>query len=105
MTAAHDADDAMILPDAPAIPGLRFRRFRGAADYAPMVVLINADHEASGSTERITVEEHARRYNDLKNSDPTQDLLMIEIADHLVGYSRVMWWEEAVAPETASESA
>src|SRR6476646_9742560 len=104
MTAADDADDAVILPDAPAIAGLRFRRFRGVADDAPMVAVVNAAKAADGSAERMTVEEQAGRYSDLKNCDPAQDMLMVEFDGALVAYSRVTWWDEATAPEPGADS-
>ena len=34
-----DSIDEVALPDAPDIPGLRFRRFRGASDWAPLAEL------------------------------------------------------------------
>src|SRR4051812_47627408 len=104
MTVSPDTDDSVLLPDAPAIPGLRFRRFRGAADYTLMVAMVNAAKAADGSAERMTVEEQARRYSDLKNCDPAQDMLMVEIDGDLIGYSRVTWWDESSAPEPGADS-
>lgn len=94
MTTNTNTDTPIILPNAPAIPGLRFRRFRGEADFAPMVAAANVAYEADQLEEVVTVEELARRYSDLKNSDPYQDTLIIEVEGQLIGYHRVTWWEE-----------
>src|SRR5690349_12172364 len=104
MTSDSPVEDTIDLPGAPAIPGLRLRRFRGAADYAPMVAVVNAAKAADGSAERMTVEEQAGRYSDLKNCDPAQDMLMVEIDGALVAYSRVTWWDEAAAPEAEADA-
>jgi len=40
------SDNSIIyLPDAPTMPGLTFRRFRGAADYAPMAAVREGSRE------------------------------------------------------------
>ncbi len=81
------------LPDAPAVPGLRFRRFRGSADYPAMAAIING-MSAVDNPERVTsVEDIARGYDHLFNSDPARDLLFVDVDEEPVGYSRV-WWEE-----------
>ena len=42
MTPTDSATVELTLPDAPAIPGLRFRRFRDASDWAPLADLQKA---------------------------------------------------------------
>jgi hypothetical protein len=44
----EDEVDAIVLPDAPPIPGLTFRPFRGESDYPGMVAV----HEASKEVDR-----------------------------------------------------
>ncbi len=82
------------LDDAPAIPGLRFRRFRGPVDYPIMAVIINANHRVNGVDHASTnAEDVARNYDHLLNSDPARDILFAEVNGEAVGYSRV-WWQE-----------
>jgi ribosomal protein S18 acetylase RimI-like enzyme len=97
-----DTDNSVVLPDAPAIPGLRFRRFRGEADYAPMVAAANVAYTADQLEEVLTVEELARYYSTLKNCDPYQDVLIIEVDGQVVGYHRVTWWEETALDESGT---
>jgi len=87
-------DDRIIIPDAPAIPGLRFRRFRGEADYPAMSAVINGSKEADGLEWSQSVEDIARTYRHLVNCDPQQDMLFAEINGQVVGYSRVWWQRE-----------
>ena len=47
MTIARE--NTIDLPDAPDVPGLRFRRFRGPDDYAAMTVVGNASRLAAGA--------------------------------------------------------
>lgn len=80
------------LPDAPAIPGLKFRRFRGEADYPAMVDVLNKSDEADSLDSTYSVEEIVRRFKYLINCDPYEDMLFAEVNGEVIGYSRV-WWE------------
>ncbi len=87
---ATDAD-TILLPNPPAIPGLTFRRFRGHADFAPMVAIITAS-VAADQIERVqTPEEMERNYGHLTNCDLAQDMVIAEINGELVAYGRVEW--------------
>jgi mycothiol synthase len=79
------------LPYAPDIPGLIFRNFRGEADYAIMLDLINAGKEFDQIERTDTVEDIARNYQHLNNSDPFQDMIFAEIDDQPIAYGRVEW--------------
>lgn len=87
--------DEIEVPDRPAIPGLRFRRFRGAADYPGMVAANQATRDAAGIQEVITVEGMANTYAHLTNSDPDGDVLVVERDGVVVGYARVEWRDQA----------
>jgi ribosomal protein S18 acetylase RimI-like enzyme len=87
---------AIAVTDAPAIPGLIFRRFRGEVDYPAMVAVLEGSKEADGLERVDTVDDIARTYRHLVNSDPYQDMLVVEVRGGVIGYSRV-WWEQEVA--------
>jgi mycothiol synthase len=84
---------AIVVPNAPDVPGLAFRGFRGEVDYAAMVDVINGSKEADGLEETTSLEDLARNYKHLVNCDPYQDMLFAEVYGEVVGYSRV-WWEQ-----------
>jgi len=83
------------LAQAPAVPGLAFRRFRGEADYPAMSAVINGSKEADGLEWANSVEDIERNYRHLTNCDPETDMLFAEVDGHVVGYSRVWWSQEA----------
>jgi mycothiol synthase len=80
--------------DAPAIPGLNFRGFRGEADYPVMVDILRACQETDQIERVDTVEDIANAYRHLVNCDPYQDMLFCQIDDQPIGYSRVSWIRE-----------
>ena len=82
------------LPEAPAIPGLSFRRFRGPSDYPHMVAVIDASKVADQIERTDTVEGLTANYAHLNNCDPYQDMLFAEVNGEVIGYSRVMWDKE-----------
>jgi GNAT superfamily N-acetyltransferase len=94
MLANTTIDDSITLQDAPAIEGLRFRHFHGEADYPAMIEVLEASRSADGLDEISTVENLARAYSDLRNCDPQQDMVMVEVDGRLVGYNRVDWYKE-----------
>lgn len=75
----------------PAVPGLTFRRFRGAADY-PAMAVVRAGSQAEDELEAgATPEDLARQFAQPKNCDPAQDLLMVEVEGQLIGYNHMRW--------------
>jgi ribosomal protein S18 acetylase RimI-like enzyme len=86
--------EVVALPDALAIPGLRYRRYRGAADHPDMVRILNAEAEADDDPEHTTLEGLASEYANLTNSDPYQDALVAEVDDRMVGFARVEWRDQ-----------
>ncbi|MCP5096432.1 MAG: GNAT family N-acetyltransferase [Chloroflexi bacterium] len=87
------ADDLINLTGAPDVPGLRFRHFRGGSDYAHIVAVIKASKEIDDLEWAISVEDTARDYKNLVNSDPYKDIIIAEVDREVVGYSRC-WWDE-----------
>lgn len=80
--------------DAPEVPGLRFRRFRGSDDYDAMATVGNASRLADGAEWMMTADDVARMYAHLVNSDPATDMLIAEIDGELVGFVRTEWEQE-----------
>jgi ribosomal protein S18 acetylase RimI-like enzyme len=79
----------LMLPDAPAIPGLAFRLFQGAVDFPA----IEAVREAVR-----TVDGYLRMPGPDTNPDPVcnpvQDCLLAEVDGKVIGYTWLGWWEE-----------
>jgi len=86
--------DTIFVSDAPAIPGLVFRGFQGASDFARMAAVIQGSKEVDQLERADTGEDVERNYRHLVNSDPYQDMLFAEVDDQVIGYSRVEWREE-----------
>lgn len=80
------------LPDAPAIPGLVYRQFRGESDYPEMLAVIHGSKDIDGIERSETLEDIARNYAHLHNSDPYEDMLFAEIDGQVISYSRVEWY-------------
>lgn len=85
------SNNLIIVPDAPTIPGLAFRRFRGEKDYPTIVAVMEGSKEADQIDHTDTVEDIACAYRHLVNCDPYQDTLFVEMNGKVIGYTRV-WW-------------
>jgi len=85
----------IFVKEAPIIPGLRFRGFRGEIDFPEMEEVIRKSKEIDQIEEVQTTEDLASEYAHLVNCDPFQDMLFAEIDGEVIGYSRVYWFEEA----------
>jgi len=83
--------DEIEVPNRPAVPGLRFRRFRGAVDFPGMTAANQATRDAAGIEEIVTLEGMANTYEHLVNSDPDQDVLIVERDARIIGYARCEW--------------
>jgi mycothiol synthase len=83
----------LTLPNAPSIPGLTFRRFRGEADYPHMAALISACKVVDGVERSTDVDDIARNYRHLENCDPKDDMLFAEVNGKVISYGRI-WWED-----------
>jgi ribosomal protein S18 acetylase RimI-like enzyme len=79
---------------APKVPGLTFRGFRGEEDYPRMAAVIENSKDADQVERATTVEEIANAYEHLTNCDPYQDMLFAEIDGEVIAYSRVFWRAE-----------
>jgi ribosomal protein S18 acetylase RimI-like enzyme len=75
---------------------LTFRGFRGEEDYRAMVAVLEGSKGADGLERVDDVNDVARTYRHLVNSDPCQDMLFVELRGRVIGYGRV-WWEQETA--------
>ena len=84
-------DDAIEVPDPPAIPGLRFRHMHAPEDYVGMAAANQRARDAAGIEEVITAESMARDYAHHVNCDPVDDILVVERDGVIAGYGRTEW--------------
>ena len=91
--------DSIALPDAPAIPGLSFRHFRGDEDY-PAILAVNNGSKIADSLEHDlhTLESIKHTYGTTRNHDPFRDMLIAEVDGKMVAYNRVFWERELDGP-------
>jgi mycothiol synthase len=93
--------DAIQLPDAPGIPGLRFRHFRGGRDFEHMAAIVRISAEADGTERADTPEELEKYFAHLTNCDPYTDMIFAEVdpgdgrESEVIGYARGTWRIEA----------
>jgi GNAT superfamily N-acetyltransferase len=93
-----NTNDQIHIVEAPAIPSLTFRHFRGAEDYPKMVAVILASAEADKIERVDTVEDIANNYSHLVNCDPYQDMIFAEMNNEVIAYSRGFWFQEENGP-------
>ncbi|MBX3029462.1 MAG: GNAT family N-acetyltransferase [Chloroflexi bacterium] len=79
------------VPEAPPLPGLSFRHYRGPEDHPALVRTQNRQWEADGEPDRETVEAMDADFAHLTNCDPRRDLLIARIDDVVVAWTRVSW--------------
>lgn len=81
------------VPEAPAVPGLVFRRFAGPADYPTMVELLRTCIKAYQLDSVADLDSMERTYRHLVNSDPDRDMIFAEVGGTLIAYGRG-WWDD-----------
>lgn len=82
------------LPDAPPIPGLSFRLYRGPEDHPQFVRVSNAETAAIGESRVRTVEEMDNEFANPVNMDPFRDVAVVEVDGVVVGWSYVDWVDQ-----------
>ena len=86
------------MPALPQLYGAVFRPFRGESDYPDFARIITAAAKGEGSDRVETAEGLEAWYDHLDRCDPERDLLVAEIDDRPIAYSRVWWDQEAGGP-------
>lgn len=94
MIATEQQRNTIALSNAPPIPGLTFRHFRGEADYPHMLAVLNASKLADGIERSDTLAALRHYYTHLTNCDPYKDMLFAEVDGEVIAYSRTTWWKE-----------
>ena len=87
MTPTDSATVELTLPDAPAIPGLRFRRFRDASDWAPLADLQKAVAIADQDDEIQSPENLRIETENKPGFVIARDLLIAEVDGQIVGHA------------------
>lgn len=91
-TSDTHAIESVSVPDAPEIPGLFFRHFRGDEDYHALLEINTGSKTADGLDDDLhTLETLKHTYGHTPNHDPRQDVLIAEIGGKMVAFSRVFW--------------
>jgi mycothiol synthase len=82
------------LPEAPVIPGLRFRPIRRPADDAEIARLVNAGMAASSVPHRLQPAQVTNWLDHPSNLDLAADLLFAEVDGSVVAYSEGGWEQD-----------
>jgi mycothiol synthase len=86
------------LHNAPQIPGLKFRGFRGDEDFPKMLTVIDGSKDADGIERSDTLEDITNNYKHLTDCDPFTDMLFAEVNGEVVAYNRAFWYQEENGP-------
>jgi mycothiol synthase len=93
--------DHISVADAPRMMGLGWRRYRGPEDI-PGMVEARQRCAAYDGVDPLSVAEHVPSEGDLERMtahsdsfDPAQDMLIVTIQPHIIGYACVQWWTES----------
>jgi mycothiol synthase len=94
MTSESPVERPISVPDAPKIPALSFRSFRGEPDYPHMLAVTQASKHEDQDEWSQTLDDLARTYRHLVNCDPFTDMIFAEVHEKVIGYGRVWWNKE-----------
>jgi ribosomal protein S18 acetylase RimI-like enzyme len=84
----------IVLADAPAIPGLRFRSIRRPADDAAIAELVNAAMAANSVPHRISLAQITSWLDHPSNLDLAADLLFAEVDGLVEAYTEGGWEQD-----------
>ena len=87
-------DDSILIQNTPTIPGLRFRHFHGEDDIQGIVEVLSACAEEDQTERAYSVAEMTINIQNLVNGNPKEDLLITEVDNVVIGYSRCTWYVE-----------
>lgn len=87
-------DDTFEVADAPDVPDLVLRRYRGDEDLSPMVEVYTAVSREDGFDWVITVDRLKNEYDHLPRFDPMEDVVLAEVNGRTVGYCQIYWFKE-----------
>jgi ribosomal protein S18 acetylase RimI-like enzyme len=84
-------DSQILLPETPAVPGLRFRTYASEDDVPAMAELDRLVNAANGSTERWSDDDWRNEMRNRPNIDPREDYVLGFVGDRLVSLAWVNW--------------
>jgi len=87
-------DEVVPVPEAPDIPGLAFRRYRGDEDLPLLVEVLEAASKVDGLDGVVTVDRLKNEYDNMPGFDPGRDVVLAQVDGRTVGYSQIRWFEE-----------
>lgn len=91
MTTTAKPSDIIKVRDAPPVPGLTFRRYRGEEDVPLFHGVFLGTKEADGISWTETIEDFELEYSHLINTDEKRDIVAVEVKGKVVGYYRQYW--------------
>jgi ribosomal protein S18 acetylase RimI-like enzyme len=89
------SSDLIAPRNAPAVPGLTFRHYRGESDFPGMVAVRDACMPVDDLEWPVTVSDLERDFAHLTNCDPRQDMIFAVVDGELVGYAQTSWYQES----------
>ena len=90
---ANAIDDEIHVPNAPPIPGLRFRGLRRPDDFEALSALSNASGATRASWSRARPRRWRTTTRTSTGTDLERDVLVVEIDGRIVAYGRVEWFD------------
>jgi len=84
----------IVVPEAPSIPGLTFRHWRGRSDYPHMQSIFDACKEVDGNEATWTVEAIARNLENQTHSHLPTDMIFVEVDGQPIAFGRVGHYQE-----------
>ena len=94
MTTENDTQ-YIAVPEAPPIPSLTFRHWRGRSDYPHMKAIFDAGKEVDGNESTWTLEEIARDMENQVQSHLPSDMIFVEVNGQPIAFGRVGSYQEA----------
>ena len=85
------SDDVIVIKEAPDIPSLRFRPYKGDVDLPSIVKVFNACKSIDRIERTITVRDVKRLFDHLLSAEPDEHVLICEIDGEMVAFSLVYW--------------
>jgi ribosomal protein S18 acetylase RimI-like enzyme len=90
-----DFDEAIVLPGAPHIPNLGFRRYKGDEDLLSVVNVFNACKAYDGLERSASIDDVKRLFDYLIPTEQDERVLICEIDGEVVAFSLVYWETKA----------
>jgi ribosomal protein S18 acetylase RimI-like enzyme len=94
MVTHENAPRALDWPEAPAIPGVHLRTWRGHADLEILAEVHRRDRVSYGIDQVVSASELAKTAVARSGFDPDEDLQLVEVDGEAIGWKNVFWLED-----------